>query len=411
MSGPKGGSYQVETAAQRESRLLRDARADYATALSAWDSAAVLLAAAGVACGQKPSYLPPVPLAAGADSAAVHRATAELRAATSAALAEARVSRERVAARRAAACIARIRDHLETAAPEAAQVHPSAQQQPATSSTPPATTTVDRARVEQRVRRRLDELAELDHDASRVDDLISDIAAASSGSRIDLLMAELDLVVTDARSATARIRQIQAARADLVSLQARVAEVPGDSGERLRARIAHLIQGEATSVPIELPGLVDAAVEQADADADRLHVVTVMTAALRELGYSIGPEFSTHLSGADATGYARNGASRYGIKVRLEPGLNRFTAQAVKSDRALTSAQEDADAERQFCAALETVTALAKRDGVLLDVDIRNAPGDFNVQQVSDETLGAGTAEPGQVDTYADSFNEMEQSR
>ena len=35
MSGPKGGSYQVETAAQRESRMLRDATADYAMGIGA----------------------------------------------------------------------------------------------------------------------------------------------------------------------------------------------------------------------------------------------------------------------------------------------------------------------------------------------------------------------------------------
>src|SRR5215203_1606127 len=48
MSGPKGGSYKVvETAAQREARLLRDAKADYARAEVLWEAARARLANVG----------------------------------------------------------------------------------------------------------------------------------------------------------------------------------------------------------------------------------------------------------------------------------------------------------------------------------------------------------------------------
>jgi hypothetical protein len=217
----------------------------------------------------------------------------------------------------------------------------------------------------------------------------------------------LDLVVDDARAAAARIADIRAVRAELSALQAQTAALSGPVATGLRERIARLLTEEVTSMPADLPGLVEEAIRHADAEADRLHVVRVMNAALESLGYRVGPDFSTELAGARATAYARSGSSRYGIKVRLEPGSARFTAQAVKSDAALTSPQEDAAAERDFCAALDSVAAVAARDGVNLAVDIRAEPGAYDVQQVSDAQLGSLSRAAEDAAAHEDRAGEM----
>lgn len=402
MSGPKGGSYRVESAAQREARALRDANAEYARAQSTWESAAVLLSAVSAVCGQELSCARPASVPATADSGAVRRAAAELQAAADAAISRAGEARGRAAALRHQGCIARIAEHFSAPAerPERTTVRP-ARWQPRNDTVPAeANATIDRVRTEQRVRRRLDELAGLDHDVSRVEALVADIGMAGSPSRVDLIISELDHLIGDARAAADRDRHLRAVRADLSALQARVAEVSGQSAQNLRDRIARLISEQATRVPNELPELVDAAIRETDAEADRSHVVAVMSAALTKLGYSLGPEFRTDLTGARAAAYARSGSSRYGIKVRLEPGSNRFSAQAVKSDAVLTSAREDTAAERAFCVALDTLITLASQDGVALDVDIRTEPGAHKVQQASDALLGTASGTTSGAEHY-----------
>ncbi len=390
MSGPKGGSYRVESAAQREARMLRDAKADYAQAEVAWDNAVARMSAVSAMSAEPVRYARPNPVPADADSAAYARAGQELHAAADAAAALATQARERFAAARHADRMARIIDHLGgPPPPDRGPAARSRWQASQAAQSPVPVHVVDRAHVQQRLRRRLDQLAGLDHDAARVEALLDDIGNSDSQSRIDLILSELDYLITDARTAATRDDEIGAARAALSAMQARLSRVKGRAAEHLRDQITQLINTQARNVPADLPDLVDTAIRDADAEADRLHVVSVMRAALDELGYSAGPEFSTDLSAADATAYARSGSSRYGIKVRLEPGSNRFTAQAVKSDTALTSAQEDVAAERQFCAALDQIVELAKRDGVELDVDIRTAPGACSVQQVAEAKLGA----------------------
>lgn len=408
MSGPKGGSYQVETAAQLEARMLRDAKADYARAQSAWDSSNALLSAVATVSGESLTTARPTVPAADADSAAYARAAAELLEAADGVAAMAAAARERVAARRHMVSIARIVDSLAASSQTEAPKRPTVQRRTgAATPSASATSAIDRVGTEQRVRRRLDALAGFDHNTAQVEALVSDIAAARSQSRIDLLVRELDLVIDDARAALARVEKIRAVRAELSALEARAAALSGPVATGLRERIARLLTEEVISMPPDLPALVEEAIRHADAEADWLHVVRVMNAALKSLGYRVGPDFSTELAGERATAYARSGSSRYGIKVRLEPGSARFTAQAVKSDAALTSPQEDAAAERDFCAALDSLVAVAARDGVSLDVDIRVKPGAYEVQQVSDAQLGSASRASEDAAAHEDRVSEM----
>lgn len=386
MSGPKGGSYEVvETAAQREARMLRAAKADYARAQSEWEAAETILSAARAVCGEELKFAPPAAVSANADSAAYTRAAAERQAAAVAALELAHEARERSAAGAHAARIARMVEGLT------AQPKPAGKARATHVSTAPETapaSDIDRDRVKQRVGRRLTELAGLDHDTARVSGLLDDIAGAGSQSRIDLILSELDYVIADARKAAGHAQRIRTSRAELAALQVRIADIRSATADNLRRRIAELIAEGLDTVPPDLARMVDALVQEADAEADRLHVVRAMATALAQLGYNIGPEFSTDLSGAQGTAYARSGSSGYGVKVRMEADSTRFTAQAVKSDAVLTSVEEDTTAEREFCAAFNQMIELASQDGVELHADIRAEPGTYSVQQVTDSKLG-----------------------
>ncbi|EHB48671.1 hypothetical protein MycrhDRAFT_5512 [Mycolicibacterium rhodesiae JS60] len=395
MSGPKGGSYRVETAEQREARMLRDARADYVRAQADWDNAAARMLAVQRVSGETVSHPRPRQVPAGADSDAYTRAAAELRSAAETAVRLVGAAREAAASRTHAAQMARLISQVSTEPGDIGRPAPQSRWQAGrqAQSTGMTGTAVDRSAVAARVHRRLEALAGFDHDRERVDALIADIAEAGSTARIDLLIREIDLLLADAQTATALAEKARVVAADLAAMQSRLDAVAvAGPVAALRQRIATLVDAGAAEVPTDLPALVDDAVRAADADADRRHVSAVMSAALQQLGYRTGPEFSTDLSGAQGTGYARSGASHYGIKVRLESDSGRFTAQAVKSDATLTSAQEDTVAEHEFCAVLGEVVDLARRNGVELDLDIRTAPGTCQVQQVADTKLAATAA-------------------
>lgn len=412
MSGPKGGSYQVETAAQREARMLRDAKAEYARAQTDWETADAVLSAARAICGEELRFARPETVPADADSTAYTQAAADLQAAATAARELANQARERSAANAHAGRIARMVEHL-AAQPQPAR-QPARKERAAQAPAAPAATPesdIDRNLVKQRVERRLTELAGLDYDAARVAGLIDDIAAAGAQSRIDLLLRELDYVISDARKVAEHAERIRASRAELAALQSRVADIRNATADSLRRRIAELVASRATEVPADLTEMVDAAVRAADAEADRLHVVHAMATALQQLGYNVGPEFSTGLSGAHGTAYARSGSSGYGIKVRLEADSTRFTAQAVKSDAVLTSAEEDTTAEREFCAAFDQMIELASQDGVELHADIRTEAGAYAVQQVADGELGAVTSNQQTAGASKNSLREMKRKR
>lgn len=399
MSGPKGGAYRVETAEQREARMLRDAKAQYAQAESAWDSVISRIAALSAVTGTALSVQRPAKVPAGADSAVYAAAASQLQAAAAAAASAIAEAREDAAAAAHAEQVARIVSRLASApqpadTPQRVSRWQASRAQDAVEDQTPVET-IDWVRVKERIDRRLGELAGLDHDVTHLQGLLADIGAATAQSRIDLLIGEIDHVISEAAVAAARRDAIAATRGELAALNVRIADLAGADPDALRRRISGLIATEAAEVPPDLVTAVETALQCADAEADRRHVVAVMHKALEQLGYVAGPEFSTDLSGAKGAAFARSESSHYGVKLRLEPGSARFSAQAVKSDAALTTIAEDVAAEHAFCDAFDRMVELAKRDGVELDVDIRTSPGAAKVQKVAEAALGTATAAVG----------------
>lgn len=384
MSGPKGGSYRVESGEQREARLLRDAKARYAWARSIWQAAQVRVDATASMIGRNLNLAAPAAPAVNAGSAEFERAATELEAAAEAAVTAAGAAREEFSAGRFAEQIARITAAAATEQTSAESVPAPKRRNVAVGDTP-AQPSVDRARVQQRVERRLTELAEVDHDADRVKVLVTDIANAGSESRIDLLISELDVLLRTACTTHEHAVRVARTRADLEEMAARIADVTAVQAETLRRRIAEAITAEITSVPAGLRTEIDDVIADADADADRRHVIAAMREALEELGYALGPEFDTQLESAKGTAIVAGPAAGYGVKVRLEADVNRFSAQAVKSEAVLTSTKEDTEAERRFCSDFAELTALVRDDGVTLDLDIHLEPGATSVQAVPAE--------------------------
>lgn len=389
MSGPKGGSYRVESAKQREERLLRDAKASYARAQSLWSAAQSKMETTATATGKVVNFAPPAPVRSGADSAAYTAAAAALEAAAQAAVDAAAAVRQECADARFAAQVARIA--AASAATGVAVTTPHRRESPsaATETVAAPAAQIDRVRTAERVQKRLTALAALDHDGDRAQLLVEDIAKAQKQSRVDLLISELDAILRDGQLAAERATVIARVRADLEALVARIVDVDGEPADAVRRQVALLIATDASAIPGELSAAVDQLVAAADAEADRHHVVASMQRALEQLGYVLGPEFETQLESDRGTAIVGSPMAGYGVKVRMEHGSNRFTAQAVKSDAVITSAEKDMDVERAFCGDFEEMVTIVRGDGIQLDIDIDVQPGATAVQEVAAEHVAA----------------------
>ncbi|WNG81154.1 hypothetical protein C6A86_023645 [Mycobacterium sp. ITM-2016-00316] len=387
MSGPKGGCYRVESAQQREARLLRDAKARYARARSIWQAAQSRVAATSSMINRNFDLQAPAAPAADAGSAEFEHAASALEVAARAAVDAASSAREQFASATFADQIARIA--AAAAAERSVVTEPASPVQRGSVAIDDtlAESSVDRIRVRARVERRLTELADLEHNTDRVKILITDIANARTETRIELLISELDLILSAGRAVREHEVQVAQVRADLEEMAARITDVTGAQADALRGRISEAVTAETTSVPAGLQTAVDAVIADADADTDRRHVIAAMRGALEELGYTLGTEFDTQLEGSRGTAVIAGPTAGYGVKVRLEEDVNRFSAQAVKSDAALTSRKEDTEAERRFCGDFAALTALLRDDGVTLDVDIHLEPGATSVQVVPAEQV------------------------
>jgi hypothetical protein len=392
MSGPKGGSYRVESAAQRDARMLRDAKAQYARAETLWNEASSRLVAVEQLTGQQLTAERPQRVPANADADTYTQAAADLETAASATAARATHVREQAARSAYNNQIEQLILDINVDLPNETASRQSGLQSADEQTTAPPKLAIDRDRINERVQRRLNELAAIDHDYQRVRALLVDIAKAGSRSRIDMLIGELDYQISEAKTAAAHREAAAATLAELTAMQTRVAELAGPETDQLRSRIADLITHRVEAVPPDLPAAVEAAVSSADDEADRQCVVAAMRKALDHLGYVVGPEFSTGLLGRPSVAYARNGSTRYGVKIRLEPDHSRFSAQAVKSDAELSSREQDAAAEREFCTAINEVVKLAKQDGVDIAFDTRARAGEFPIQQVAEPKLARPSA-------------------
>jgi len=385
VSGPKGGSYRVESAEQIEARQLRDAKARYTRVQSLWESAQLRMAATVAVIGKPVPHQTPVAVRSGAGSTEYDAAAARLEALVEKANNAASTALEEHSEAQFAGQIARIAAATAAAAPPV----PVVRREQEADTAPAAAPTVDRKRVADRVQRRLSELAAVEHDQERVRVLVDDIANAGSESRIDLLISELDVLVRNGRDAAAHAAAVLQTRAALQEISVRVSGIVGALADSIRRRVADLLASEVEDVPAELKADVDRAVAAADTQADRQHLVASMHRALEQLGYVLGPEFDTQLAGDQGTAVVAGPTAGYGVKVRLESGVNRFSAQAVKSDAVITSGEQDLEVEREFCDDFHELVTLARADGVELDLDIELQPGEAKVQAVAAEKVAA----------------------
>lgn len=389
VSGPKGGAYRVESAKQREERLLRDAKASYARAQSLWRAAQSKMETTATVTGMAVLVEPPAAVRSGADSATYRAAATALEAAAKAAVEAAAAVRQQYADTRFAAQVARIAaaSTVTQIAPDTPHNKPRAARVSETADAPAVQ--IDRAQTAERVQRRLAALAAVDHDGDRAQVLVEDIAKAQKQSRIDLLISELDAMLREGQAIAERANLIAQVRAELEALVARIAGIEGEAADGVRHQVTQLITTETSAVPGDLSATVDHLVAAADAEADRRHVVASMQRALEQLGYVVGPEFETQLESDRGTAIVSGPTAGYGVKVRMESDSNRFTAQAVKSDAVITSTETDMDVERAFCADFEELVAAVRGDGIELQVDIAVDPGVTAVQEVAAEQLAA----------------------
>lgn len=386
MSGPKGGSYEVvDTAAQRRARELQQAREEEVRAVSTWRATAARVAASRKAHGQVIDAMPSPPPSAAADAAAVRARAAAL-------TSGARQVRERLDQQVKTAAASALHRHLEdtgllttialTPAPVASA--PAARNAaPVTAAVPPAKD----ADVAARVRRQLEHLPP-DADPGDVDravNLAAQVDQATSQWRAELLLDALEKAVDRAVARTAEAQRVadreHAVAAELTVLLNRLAGVDGATATELRATIIRASKDRLQEVPFGLVDAVSSVLQLARAEADQRLVARLMRDGLAELGYRLGPEFDAELH-TSGVAFAGAPGSAYGVKIRLEQGTARFSAQVVKPDDRARSHQEDETAEQTFCTDFTALVDYTRAHGLHTDVNIRVAAGAVDVQQV-----------------------------
>ncbi len=378
MSGPKGGTYQIVSAAELARRRLAAAESAESETLQQLRSQEVRCAAACDAYGLEPLEVGAPPRAARGDAEALERWVEATRVAVTAsdvALAEA------VADARSA----RVSEALGgLAAALVVDPIPEGSSEPATERrSEPASVDDDAWRDE--VRRSVERsLRSLDLDctageAAAVEALADAAVTAPSKVRGRQLAEVLGNDVGRAnRAAVARRERTGAVRSCLERLGA------WDHPATSEARRWILAEIDGSLPTADLAARADAAVAEAVGDRDRELVAASVRRSLQSFGYVVEEGFET-LVVDDGVAYVRRADwSDHAVAVRLFDGRPRVAFNVVSRTGPI-DAVRSTEVEREWCAAVDQIEAALVDDGVVLDLTDRTPAGAVPVQIVADD--------------------------
>jgi hypothetical protein len=388
MSGPKGGSYQIVSAAELARRRLRAAESAESETMAQLRSLEARCAASCDAYGLEPLEIGAPPRAARGDAEAIERWVEATRAAMSAAeaalapaVADARSARVSAALSDLAAVL--VADPGPQASSEAA---PQRRSEP---------TSADDDAWREEVRRSVERsLRSLDLDGTAdevaaIEALAEAAVTAPSKVRGRQLAEVLGNDVGRAnRAATARRERTDAVRSCLERLGAW--EHPATSEAR-RWILAEL------GGPLPTAALVaraEAAVAEAASDRDRELVAASVRRSLQSFGYVVEEGFET-LVVEDGVAYVRRADwSDHAVAVRLFAGRPRVAFNVV-SRTGPVDAVRNTEIEREWCAAVDQIESALVGDGVVLDLADRTPAGEVPVQLVADDRFPFATRSSG----------------
>lgn len=373
MSGPKCGSYTVETAEAREARAYVAAAAEYERKRSVLASLRREVRIARDVVGADvavPAELPAV--------SAVGRTSAQVQAAGRSAEAVVRETQQRLGTSVAAATQQRWADQVRRVAD--VRVFDTDESEPEAAQRP----WVERALAE------LEEIAAawpVDEPRDVLDRAVEAVGRSrtSSGAALD---------VTRARDEVGRLRAARRARleraAAVADLRARLESVrPWHDSTELDAIAARLDDPSADlgTVAVQVERVVAAAHTRRDRD----QAAAILTDVLVDMGYTVDEGFSTRLAADGDVLAGRSDWPDHAASVRLD-GAGRVYLHVVRADDAAPGAGDQA-VDAQFCGHFDALTARAGRRGLRLEPLRRSVPGTRPVRAVDRARLDrvAGT--------------------
>ena len=201
-----------------------------------------------------------------------------------------------------------------------------------------------------------------------------DIASASR------LLLALQSSTQQAADAARRAANIKSRARDItVSL----ADLVGAEADGVRCRLA------ACTSETDLTALQAEAAQvraNAERERDRSYVIAQTRAALRELGYELGPNFDTLAASGDAVIARRPDLPDHGVQVRFATGASRVLTRVIAL--ADSSAERDIEIEEITCHDLGELQVIWQRHGVHSSLYHHLAPGERPVEHLTTQASG-----------------------
>lgn len=375
MSGPKCGSYTVETAQAREARELAAALAAYRQVHAEYAELCREAEIARAAFGPAIEVPGPLPEATGTG--------AGIRDAEQDAHARLRTATDRLRSSAAAAGRARWTEVAETVVDD----------RRFDLSITAATAAAPRA-----------ETVSLDAHLAELAEIAAAWPVAAGTGPLDAATAEVGaarstsaaaLGVARVRDELARLRAAERAERDRVvalgGLRARIESVRDWPGAGPEAAELLADVGAPDAEPGALLDRVDRFVAAAHSRRDRTEAGAILADVLTEMGYTLADGFTTHLDGSADVLAGRPGWSEHAVSFRLD-GAGKVYTHVVRAADA--TEDDDAQVDREFCDDYDALLARAGRRGLRLDTVRRFEPGTRPLRAVDRSRVGEVAATP-----------------
>jgi len=225
-------------------------------------------------------------------------------------------------------------------------------------------------------------------DLSRLDDLLGELAAASTADDCHDLLFEVRSVVKDSIDRRRRAEETELVRSRLLALAEDATE---DERDHLRTAV------EIAHDPEALRERVMYSVGRADRARARAVVAEATADALREIGCEVGEDFTTRLAngGQGVAAFTHDVGDGYGLLVRLPDDRAQLQAAVVRR----VGVDPDPDRERlvqqDFCdVGLRQAVHRLGDSGIELHETLRLEPGRRAPQPVDPDDWPPRTVEP-----------------
>lgn len=250
----------------------------------------------------------------------------------------------------------------------------------------------DVAQVQDVPRRDMMEIAETicSRLLSRIDPGVLDTEMADAKMLSDRVIAartqvEIELAVGRLRECVMKVNDDANVRAEktiaVKGWRDELAGIGTTAAAELADRLTTLPDGQPPSAELE-SSVIGYLADHRSAVA-REHTNEALVDVLSELGYSIGPEFSTRLAGQDFADFDRDEWRHHGVRVSIDTDAS-IAFIPTNDGSSDVSSRHDAEFERHWCEELPEICSMLEERGILTSRIHAVPPGELAPLTISD---------------------------